>query len=82
MSASRESMSPFVMVKLAIRFRRWPTRWDYGRTLHPRNLISRMWWEDTLGPLACFVLGHREYNAGLTDEPEPACHRCHRYLFP
>ena len=83
MSASRESISPFVMVRLAVRFRRRPRWRDIRRTMHPRNLRSPLWWGDTFGPVLCWVMGHRRYTCSLAHEPtEWACSRCNRCVEP
>lgn len=87
MGEARETLSPFVILRIYLIDRRfnydgWKAEcWrQIRRTCHPKQLLRRLWWEDTFGPLVCWFLKHRPYNTLANDPPEWACRRCHRWL--
>ena len=83
----RESLSPIKMIPINYKIMKsnkfYTTKYfikDCKRLLHPKNLLDKLWWEDTFGPLVCKVVGHDPY---LTDEincNEIACKRCHTFI--
>ena len=53
---------------------------DCWRVLRPANLVKRVWWDDTFGPLVCRVVGHNPYKPEPETCNEVACKRCHQYV--
>lgn len=54
----------------------------YGRHAFWRDLtkyktFNHYVWQDTICPIICKIIGHKQY---LTDDDEKACKRCSQYL--
>ena len=77
MGASRETWAFYAAFKTVYRGSRWR---QLKRGLNPQN-FSREWWDDTFGPIICWLVGHQPYQSDVVSDPnEWACHCCHRYL--
>lgn len=77
MGCSRETQSIFLLIKLAIKYKRWH---EIQRAWYFLQHWNKTTTEDTFMPLICKIKGHIPYKPDMSDANEWACKRCHRYI--